>query len=65
MGKLLNAEAIDAINEAVEKTLHEFPDARKVEGYLKTYIHRRWPYVIKAAISVLLHTHEAKFRGKR
>jgi hypothetical protein len=47
MTKLLDAEAIDAINEAVEATLRQHPDANVIEECLRNYLKRRWPHIIR------------------
>jgi hypothetical protein len=49
MSKLLTAEAIDAIDETVEETLRQHPDANVIEECLRNYLRRRWPYIVKFA----------------
>jgi hypothetical protein len=51
MTKLLTAEAIDAIDEAVEETLRQYPKADVIRGYLRAYLRRRWPYIVRATIT--------------
>jgi hypothetical protein len=52
MSKLLTPEAIDAINEAVEETLRQHPDASVIEECLRAYLRRRWPHIVKFAITL-------------
>ena len=57
MGKLLTAEADAMIEEAVEATLREHPDADVIRDCLRAYLRKRWPYIVKAAIR-MKHLHD-------
>jgi hypothetical protein len=52
MGKLLNAEADAMIEEAVEQTLEQYPDAEILRQPLRAWLRRRWPHVVRFAITL-------------
>jgi len=51
MAKRVTAEAAADIEEAVEATLREFPDADVIEEPLRIYIRKRWPHILRAAVT--------------
>ena len=51
MTKHITAEASAMIDEAVEATLREFPNSDELAAPLRAYLRRRWPFIIKTAIT--------------
>jgi hypothetical protein len=51
MGKLLTPEASAMIDEAVEVTLDEFHDDGAMKEFLRGYLRRRWPFILKSILT--------------
>jgi hypothetical protein len=51
MGGPITPEARAMIDEAVRATVDEFRDDGTLEEYLRSYIKRRWPFILKAVIT--------------
>jgi hypothetical protein len=52
MGGPITTEAANLIDEIVEETLRQHPDANVIEECLRNYLKRRWPRIVKSAITL-------------
>ena len=51
MGGPITPEATDIIDAAIEEALRECPDADVIEEPLRIYIRKRWPHILRAAVT--------------
>jgi hypothetical protein len=51
MGGPITIEARNMINEIVEETMRAHPGADALEEFLRGYLKRRWPHVVKAVVT--------------
>jgi hypothetical protein len=52
MGGHINPEDSALIDEAIEITLDEFHDDGAMKEYLRSYLRKRWPFIVKFAVTL-------------